>query len=121
MHSSNFSSSNGSTEDLFRDSIDSCDNDITEKVRQGGCGQTGLAARAPWSGIGMLRATALGMWETQELGVGSPDHLDTSIPPHPNMTAIHTPSVGGPGLSPTVVRFSVPWTLRFSPPPPYGR
>ncbi|KAI5192653.1 rab11 family-interacting protein 4 isoform X2 [Manis pentadactyla] len=32
MHSSNFSSSNGSTEDLFRDSIDSCDNDITEKV-----------------------------------------------------------------------------------------
>ena len=63
----------------------------------------------------------LGMWETQELGVGSPDHLDTSIPPHPNMTAIHTPSVGGPGLSPTVVRFSVPWTRRFSPPPPYGR
>lgn len=35
MHSSNFSSSNGSTEDLFRDSIDSCDNDITEKVRRG--------------------------------------------------------------------------------------
>ncbi|KAL6032576.1 hypothetical protein STEG23_036065 [Scotinomys teguina] len=32
MYSSNFSSSNGSTEDLFRDSIDSCDNDITEKV-----------------------------------------------------------------------------------------
>nr|XP_019606279.1 PREDICTED: rab11 family-interacting protein 4 isoform X1 [Rhinolophus sinicus] len=32
LHSSNFSSSNGSTEDLFRDSIDSCDNDITEKV-----------------------------------------------------------------------------------------
>ncbi|KAM9208382.1 rab11 family-interacting protein 4 isoform 2-T2 [Dugong dugon] len=32
MHNSNFSSSNGSTEDLFRDSIDSCDNDITEKV-----------------------------------------------------------------------------------------
>ncbi|XP_051014033.1 rab11 family-interacting protein 4 isoform X2 [Acomys russatus] len=32
MHSSNLSSSNGSTEDLFRDSIDSCDNDITEKV-----------------------------------------------------------------------------------------
>ncbi|KAM4843929.1 rab11 family-interacting protein 4 [Thomomys bottae] len=32
MHHSNFSSSNGSTEDLFRDSIDSCDNDITEKV-----------------------------------------------------------------------------------------
>ncbi|XP_034496459.1 rab11 family-interacting protein 4 isoform X3 [Ailuropoda melanoleuca] len=32
MHSSNFSSSDGSTEDLFRDSIDSCDNDITEKV-----------------------------------------------------------------------------------------
>ncbi|ELK30001.1 Rab11 family-interacting protein 4 [Myotis davidii] len=32
MHSSNFSSSNGSTEDLFRDSIDSCDNDITEKL-----------------------------------------------------------------------------------------
>ncbi|XP_062827071.1 rab11 family-interacting protein 4 isoform X1 [Anolis carolinensis] len=32
FHSSNFSSSNGSTEDLFRDSIDSCDNDITEKV-----------------------------------------------------------------------------------------
>lgn len=35
MHSSNFSSSNGSTEDLFRDSIDSCDNDITEKVGSG--------------------------------------------------------------------------------------
>ncbi|XP_057274639.1 rab11 family-interacting protein 4 isoform X2 [Pezoporus wallicus] len=32
FHHSNFSSSNGSTEDLFRDSIDSCDNDITEKV-----------------------------------------------------------------------------------------
>ncbi|XP_048820874.1 rab11 family-interacting protein 4 isoform X2 [Lagopus muta] len=32
FHNSNFSSSNGSTEDLFRDSIDSCDNDITEKV-----------------------------------------------------------------------------------------
>ncbi|CAH2291844.1 Hypothetical predicted protein [Pelobates cultripes] len=32
LHNSNFSSSNGSTEDLFRDSIDSCDNDITEKV-----------------------------------------------------------------------------------------
>lgn len=35
MHSSNFSSSDGSTEDLFRDSIDSCDNDITEKVGPG--------------------------------------------------------------------------------------
>ncbi|CAM4648485.1 unnamed protein product [Lepidochelys olivacea] len=32
FHNSNFSSSNGSMEDLFRDSIDSCDNDITEKV-----------------------------------------------------------------------------------------
>ncbi|XP_055763711.1 rab11 family-interacting protein 4A-like isoform X3 [Salvelinus fontinalis] len=32
LHTSNFSSSNGSTEDLFRDSIDSCDIDITEKV-----------------------------------------------------------------------------------------
>ncbi|XP_075436014.1 rab11 family-interacting protein 4 isoform X2 [Ascaphus truei] len=32
FHNSNFSSSSGSTEDLFRDSIDSCDNDITEKV-----------------------------------------------------------------------------------------
>ncbi|KAI1884093.1 hypothetical protein AGOR_G00222840 [Albula goreensis] len=32
FHHSNFSSSNGSTEDLFRDSIDSCDVDITEKV-----------------------------------------------------------------------------------------
>uniref|UniRef100_UPI00398EDEBB rab11 family-interacting protein 4-like n=1 Tax=Pristiophorus japonicus TaxID=55135 RepID=UPI00398EDEBB len=32
FHNSNFSSSNGSTEDLFRDSIDSCDNDLTEKV-----------------------------------------------------------------------------------------
>ncbi|XP_069056105.1 rab11 family-interacting protein 4 isoform X3 [Pleurodeles waltl] len=32
FHNSNFSSSNGSTEDLFRDSIDSCDTDITEKV-----------------------------------------------------------------------------------------
>ncbi|XP_042198347.1 rab11 family-interacting protein 4A [Callorhinchus milii] len=32
FHSSNLSSSTGSTEDLFRDSIDSCDNDITEKV-----------------------------------------------------------------------------------------
>ncbi|TNM86190.1 hypothetical protein fugu_008461 [Takifugu bimaculatus] len=32
LHSSNLSSSNGSTEDLFRDSIDSCDIDINEKV-----------------------------------------------------------------------------------------
>ncbi|OCT63202.1 hypothetical protein XELAEV_18044300mg [Xenopus laevis] len=32
FHNSNLSSSNGSTEDLFRDSIDSCENDITEKV-----------------------------------------------------------------------------------------
>ncbi|XP_061086681.1 rab11 family-interacting protein 4B isoform X2 [Conger conger] len=32
FHNSNISSSNGSTEDLFRDSIDSCDIDITEKV-----------------------------------------------------------------------------------------
>ncbi|XP_077127842.1 rab11 family-interacting protein 4-like [Ranitomeya variabilis] len=32
MNTSNLSSSNGSTEDLFRDSIDSCENDITEKV-----------------------------------------------------------------------------------------
>ncbi|XP_062388731.1 rab11 family-interacting protein 4A isoform X1 [Sardina pilchardus] len=32
FHHSNFSSSHGSTEDLFRDSIDSCDVDITEKV-----------------------------------------------------------------------------------------
>uniref|UniRef100_A0A6I8PL73 RAB11 family interacting protein 4 n=1 Tax=Ornithorhynchus anatinus TaxID=9258 RepID=A0A6I8PL73_ORNAN len=32
LHHSNLSSSNGSTEDLFRDSIDSCDNDLTEKV-----------------------------------------------------------------------------------------
>lgn len=32
LHNSNFSSSNGSTEDLFRDSIDSCDIDINEKV-----------------------------------------------------------------------------------------
>lgn len=32
FHHSNFSSSHGSTEDLFRDSIDSCDTDITEKV-----------------------------------------------------------------------------------------
>ncbi|XP_051997196.1 rab11 family-interacting protein 4B isoform X2 [Xyrauchen texanus] len=34
FHSSNLSSSNGSTEDLFNDSIDSCDLDITEKVSQ---------------------------------------------------------------------------------------
>ncbi|KAG8446053.1 hypothetical protein GDO86_013793 [Hymenochirus boettgeri] len=32
FHNSNLSSSNGSTEDLFRDSVDSCENDITEKV-----------------------------------------------------------------------------------------
>lgn len=32
LHNSNLSSSNGSTEDLFRDSIDSCDIDISEKV-----------------------------------------------------------------------------------------
>lgn len=32
LHNSNLSSSNGSTEDLFRDSIDSCDVDINEKV-----------------------------------------------------------------------------------------
>ncbi|KAG9350443.1 hypothetical protein JZ751_026805 [Albula glossodonta] len=34
FHHSNFSSSNGSTEDLFRDSIDSCDTDITEKLEE---------------------------------------------------------------------------------------
>ncbi|XP_043970632.1 rab11 family-interacting protein 4B-like isoform X1 [Gambusia affinis] len=32
LHNSNLSSRNGSTEDLFRDSIDSCDTDINEKV-----------------------------------------------------------------------------------------
>ncbi|XP_051940643.1 rab11 family-interacting protein 4B [Hippocampus zosterae] len=32
LHNSNLSSSNGSTEDLFRDSVDSCDIDINEKV-----------------------------------------------------------------------------------------
>ncbi|XP_021270347.1 rab11 family-interacting protein 4 isoform X2 [Numida meleagris] len=32
FHNSNFSSSNGSTEDLFRYSIDSCENDLSEKV-----------------------------------------------------------------------------------------
>ncbi|XP_023666539.2 rab11 family-interacting protein 4A-like isoform X1 [Paramormyrops kingsleyae] len=32
FHSSNFSSGNGSTDDLFHDSVDSCDVDITEKV-----------------------------------------------------------------------------------------
>ncbi|XP_026119024.1 rab11 family-interacting protein 4B isoform X1 [Carassius auratus] len=32
LHNSNLSSSNGSTEDLFSDSIDSCEIDITEKV-----------------------------------------------------------------------------------------
>ncbi|KAL4657905.1 rab11 family-interacting protein 4A-like [Arapaima gigas] len=32
FHSSNFSSGNGSTDDLFCDSVDSCDIDITEKV-----------------------------------------------------------------------------------------
>uniref|UniRef100_A0A673FHK0 Rab11 family-interacting protein 4B n=1 Tax=Sinocyclocheilus rhinocerous TaxID=307959 RepID=A0A673FHK0_9TELE len=32
LHNSNLSSSNGSTEDLFHDSIDSCEIDITEKV-----------------------------------------------------------------------------------------
>ncbi|XP_026214944.1 rab11 family-interacting protein 4B isoform X3 [Anabas testudineus] len=32
LHNSNLSSSNGSTEDLFRDSIDSCDIDLNEKV-----------------------------------------------------------------------------------------
>lgn len=34
LHNSNLSSSNGSTEDLFRDSIDSCDVDINEKVEK---------------------------------------------------------------------------------------
>lgn len=33
LHNSNLNSSNGSTEDLFNDSIDSCEIDITEKVR----------------------------------------------------------------------------------------
>ncbi|XP_013860362.1 rab11 family-interacting protein 4B isoform X2 [Austrofundulus limnaeus] len=32
LHHSNLSSRNGSTEDLFRDSIDSCDTDLNEKV-----------------------------------------------------------------------------------------
>lgn len=58
MHNSNFSSSNGSTEDLFRDSIDSCDNDITEKVGPGtlcmslGCMGVVLQAAALW-GLGL--------------------------------------------------------------------
>lgn len=55
MHNSNFSSSNGSTEDLFRDSIDSCDNDITEKVGPGtlgmflGCGGTWGCSLGAWT------------------------------------------------------------------------
>jgi len=33
FHNSNLSSSHGSTEDLFNDSIDSCELDISEKVK----------------------------------------------------------------------------------------
>lgn len=42
LHNSNLSSSNGSTEDLFRDSIDSCDIDINEKVCDDICLQLAL-------------------------------------------------------------------------------
>lgn len=53
MHNSNFSSSNGSTEDLFRDSIDSCDNDITEKVSPGALcaflGRVGVDPVSTWA------------------------------------------------------------------------
>lgn len=53
MHNSNFSSSNGSTEDLFRDSIDSCDNDITEKVSPGALcaflGRVGADSVSTWA------------------------------------------------------------------------
>lgn len=91
MHSSNFSSSNGSTEDLFRDSIDSCDNDITEKVGP----LPGGSREHP----GMLSGS---------LGDPLPsNHMGTSIPTPsslpPNMTALHT--VGWRAWP------SVPWFL----------
>lgn len=87
MHSSNFSSSNGSTEDLFRDSIDSCDNDITEKVGPGWAEEE-LNACSLAEGIGehpgMLSGDLRDLVPAQELEVRGPDHMGTSAPPHPH-------------------------------------
>jgi hypothetical protein len=71
MHNSNLSSSNGSTEDLFRDSIDSCDNDITEKVGPGCEGRDSLCA-CSWGSGGVFQDTLQGLLgdlvPAQELG-----------------------------------------------------
>lgn len=68
MHSSNFSSSDGSTEDLFRDSIDSCDNDITEKVGPGRP-EDGLHVCVPPGGRGKRASSYLGAWEAETLSL----------------------------------------------------
>lgn len=51
LHNSNLSSSNGSTEDLFRDSIDSCDIDIIEKAWPCLCLYVNLILYCWWQGL----------------------------------------------------------------------
>ena len=92
MHSSNFSSSNGSTEDLFRDSIDSCDNDITEKVGLGG-------RRLGWSAApgGLLPGDKGGLSLPRSWLSGPVTwHIrPTPTPPNRTLLSVHRPA--GPG------------------------
>lgn len=108
MHSSNFSSSNGSTEDLFRDSIDSCDNDITEKVGLGGRRGRDVGPRG-W-GEGLLTA-AWGLGRPCPCpGVGDRwprSHGHIHARPHPARLFTHS-HAGLLAVSPT--KFSVLWT-----------
>lgn len=73
MHNSNFSSSNGSTEDLFRDSIDSCDNDITEKVGRGTLHVPGMCG-------GLAPGCSLGTWTLRPpRSSGQEGHLSRAL------------------------------------------
>lgn len=83
MHNSNFSSSNGSTEDLFRDSIDSCDNDITEKVGPGTvCTFLGCVGD-------LLRAALWGLEPYAHLGVqGKRGSNHVALPSSQNMSIL---------------------------------
>lgn len=89
MHSSNFSSSNGSTEDLFRDSIDSCDNDITEKVGLGWL-EKGLNACLLPGEMGCTQATVWGLGRPCTcLGIGGRwPWSRVPHPPTPHMTVL---------------------------------
>lgn len=98
MHSSNFSSSDGSTEDLFRDSIDSCDNDITEKVGPGWA-EVGLDGCMPLGVVGSVPAAVWGPGRrrpslSQEVGMGGPYNVSTHPPA---LTTFHVQTLGGPG------------------------